>query len=156
LPLRLCTIGLFGFQVFGDFLNDFVLFYSSLILLLSESSLYDLYSFLLACVNCTNGFHCNIFMHAYNVLQSNSYLITLFYPSSHLLKRLPGFIVLFSYIGVKYFNQIHSSSPLLSPSYTPGIHYFSFSVWLILLNMMISTSIHFLANDIILLFFMVE
>jgi hypothetical protein len=94
---------------------------------------------------------------------------------------LTGFLILFSYMCIKYFSHIHhpllsvlsfSSFPLITTTreplfytssiqffkdYTPhmreNVWYLSFSLWIIMLNMIISSSIYFHTNNMMLSFF---
>jgi hypothetical protein len=124
-------------------------------------------------INCTKWIHYDVSIHAAHVLWSNSFSHTLsdpfFFPFQEILM---SFIILFLYMCKKYFDHIqppihppadsHLKTVLVSyschsfpcvgghvsiPQMTEDMQFFSVSVLLILLNMMISSSVHSLAND---------
>jgi hypothetical protein len=76
---------------------------------------------LLACINCTKGFHCDIFIWAYNVLCQDHSLHYAFLSSfSHFLSNFNGFHYSFLYVYMKYCDNIHvlSPSPFILPAST--------------------------------------
>jgi hypothetical protein len=84
---------------------------------LREREAVVLFSFLLAYICCAKGFHYGVSIHTYNVLQSNPShpLFPLFGTNS------TGFIVLFSYICMEFFDHVHtitSTFTLPPPTYT--------------------------------------
>jgi hypothetical protein len=136
-------------------------------------------SLLLVHINCTKGFHCDIFIHVHNVLLSNSPLYYFLFPT-FLTIILMGSIV-FSHMHIKYFDHIHSPAPSLFAFLSTGClskpSTFTFGsvfkgldsayerkyvifVFLklghILLNVVTSSSIYFPVNDIISFFCMFE
>jgi hypothetical protein len=65
----------------------------------------------------TKGFHCDISVHAYFDQIHHHPPILLFLIPPFLFKQLSlGFIVLFSYMRMEYYNHIHPPLPILSPS----------------------------------------
>jgi hypothetical protein len=110
------------------------------------------------------------------LIEFTSHYCSFLSPSPTFYTILMGSISLSSYICMKDFDHIHPPSPFpfTLPLHT-GFHpqtvpilcscysffgvestYLAFSVWLISLNMMVSSSIHFHANDIISFFSMTE
>jgi hypothetical protein len=86
------------------------------------------------CLNCTKGFHCDISNHACNISGSNSpSLIAFNLPQLHYFALSMGFIILFSYIHINCFDDIHhaitfcfSSPNGYHPPSLPGSSPFTF------------------------------
>jgi hypothetical protein len=141
---------------------------------LGSLQIFVIINILLSYVNNTKGFHCEISTYAYNIL--SSYSLLLFLTPSPFLQ----FFVSLFYFHTCIYNVLQTYSPPVTISFCPfpsyqsslkqspfiimsffrftfqmreNMQYLFFRVWLILPHMMISSSTHFPANEIIFLLY---
>jgi hypothetical protein len=84
----------------------------SMYLILLEAVMNTIILLLLVHINYTKGNHCDVVIHACNVLRSNSRLLLLLVLQNYFLKTiLMGFKIVLSYMNIMNFIHIHPISP---------------------------------------------